>query len=109
MKSFEIEITELLQRIIEVKANSGEEARKIVERKYRNEEIVLGNSDQIQSNIDNYLYSNNYQEIYNDPEFKEFIIKETNDILIHLSIEEQVKLAFGGIEDAILNYNKQNE
>lgn len=40
MKKFNIEITETLQRQIEVEADSYDEALKIVKGKYRNSEIV---------------------------------------------------------------------
>ena len=45
MKTFEIQITETLQRVVKVEADSEEEAYKIINRKYRNEEIVLDSSD----------------------------------------------------------------
>lgn len=45
MKQFEIEIEEILQRDIKVEADSKEEAIRIVKEKYRNEEIVLDESD----------------------------------------------------------------
>ncbi len=45
MKSFEIQVTEKLERLVEVEAESFDEAVLIVEEKYRNEEIVLDSSD----------------------------------------------------------------
>ena len=45
MKTYEVEITEILQKVIEVKANSKEEAYKIIDEKYNNEEIVLSEND----------------------------------------------------------------
>ncbi len=44
-KKFTVEITETLQRQVEVTANSAEEAENIVREKYRNEEIVLDYQD----------------------------------------------------------------
>ncbi len=51
MKIYQIEITETLQRVVEVKASSEEDAYKIVAEKYRNEEIVLDYSDFIDKDI----------------------------------------------------------
>jgi DpnD/PcfM-like protein len=45
MKTFEIQVTENLERIIEVEAETFDEAVSIVEEKYRQEEIVLDSSD----------------------------------------------------------------
>jgi len=45
MKSFEIQVTEKLERIVQVEAVSFDDAVSIVEEKYRNEEIVLDWSD----------------------------------------------------------------
>ncbi len=42
---FKVEITETLQRVVEVEAESKDEAVGIVHDKYRNEEIVLDESD----------------------------------------------------------------
>ena len=53
MKTFEVEITETLQRIIKVNANSENEAYEIVKEKYDNEEIVLDASDCTEISINN--------------------------------------------------------
>ena len=53
MKQFEIEIEEILQRVINVDADSEEEAIRIVKEKYRNEEIVLDELDFKEVNIKN--------------------------------------------------------
>ena len=45
MNKYTIEITETLQRQIEIKANSHDEALKIIKEKYKNEEIVLTADD----------------------------------------------------------------
>ena len=47
MKCFEIEIKETLSRIIEVKANTEDEAFKIIRQQYNDEEIVLDSSDYV--------------------------------------------------------------
>lgn len=51
MKIFKIEITELLQRIVEVEADCIENALEIVEQKYKAEEIILDNTDFIDFEI----------------------------------------------------------
>ena len=47
MKKFTVEITETLQRQIEVKAADENEAISKVEEMYRNEEVVLDSGDHI--------------------------------------------------------------
>lgn len=45
MKKFNIEIEELLQRVIEIEAENKEMAIRLAEKKYKNEEIVLDSED----------------------------------------------------------------
>ena len=45
MEQFEIEVEEILQRIIKVEADSKEEAIRIAKEKYKNEEIILDEND----------------------------------------------------------------
>ena len=45
MKTYAVEITETLQRIVYIDAKSAEEAKRNVEERYHNEEIVLDSSD----------------------------------------------------------------
>lgn len=45
MKKFNIEIEEVLQRAVEVEAENKENAIRLAEEKYRNEEIVLDSED----------------------------------------------------------------
>lgn len=47
-----IEITETLQRQIEVEAQNESEAIKLIKEKYKNEEIILSEEDFIDSEID---------------------------------------------------------
>jgi len=56
MKTFEIEITETLQRVVEVEANSENEAYNIVNQQYNNEEIVLDNTDFVDKAINILAY-----------------------------------------------------
>lgn len=45
MKEFNIEISETLQKVISIEAESEKEALKIAKEKYRNEEIILDYTD----------------------------------------------------------------
>lgn len=51
MKKFKIEVEEILQRVCEVEANSLEEAIQIVQKQYKDEEIVLDYNDLVETNI----------------------------------------------------------
>lgn len=51
MKSYKFEITEILQKIINVEAIDENEAYKIVSNKYKNGEIVLDSDDFIEKEI----------------------------------------------------------
>lgn len=52
METFKIEIQELLSRIVEVEANSIEEAISKVREMYRKEEIVLDSSNHVSTDIE---------------------------------------------------------
>jgi len=54
MKKYKVEITETLQTIITVEANSEDEAIDIVHQKYRDEEIVLDSSNYIDTDFSIY-------------------------------------------------------
>ncbi|HNR48652.1 MAG TPA: DpnD/PcfM family protein [Bacteroidia bacterium] len=75
-KTFKIEVQELLSRTINIKANSVEEAISIVNKMYKNEEIVLDWSD---LKIQEIIPLNLIQE-------KEQLI---NDIIDYLYIDEK--------------------
>lgn len=51
MKKYLVEITETLQKQITIRANSREEAEQKVKEKYRNEEIVLDESDYVDTDF----------------------------------------------------------
>lgn len=51
MKKYNVEVTEILQKTITVEASSEEEALKIVQAKYNEEEIILDDSNLITSNF----------------------------------------------------------
>ena len=52
MEIFKIEITETLQKVIEVSASSLDEALEIIKNKYNNGEIVLDSNDYIDTVIE---------------------------------------------------------
>lgn len=106
MKTFEIEITETLQRVVEVEANSENEAYNLVIQQYKNEEIILDNSDLVSKEINHYLFSESGNKLYENNKFKEFVLKNAESILNHMSIEELTKLAFGDIVNAKNEFEK---
>lgn len=61
MKDYDIEIEEVLRRIVSVKADNIDEAIEAVREKWNNEEIVLDSSDFVESSINN-LYSKRLNE-----------------------------------------------
>lgn len=71
MKTFEIEIKEVLSRVININAENSMKAVSIVEELYNKEEIVLDYNDLKSKEI--ILYKNN--------EDKDFLIKEVIDYL----------------------------
>jgi hypothetical protein len=54
MKTFEFEIKEFLSRIIEVKANTEDEALEKVKEMYQKEEIILDSSDYVDTEINKF-------------------------------------------------------
>lgn len=54
MEIFKIEITETLQKVIEVSTSSLDEALEIIKNKYNNGEIVLDSNDYIDTVIEEY-------------------------------------------------------
>lgn len=61
MKKYDIEIEEILRRVISQEADSIESALNIVEEKYNNEEIVLDYNDFVEKSFNN-LYSKPLKE-----------------------------------------------
>lgn len=53
-KEYQIEIEETLQRVINIRANSVEDAIKIAEERYKNEEIILDYNDLKDTKFKNY-------------------------------------------------------
>ncbi|PIX06444.1 MAG: protein dpnD [Flavobacteriales bacterium CG_4_8_14_3_um_filter_35_10] len=54
MKTFKIEIQEILSRIVKIEANNIDEAISKAKEKYQKEEIVLGDEDYLTTEIDEY-------------------------------------------------------
>jgi len=54
MKTFEFEVKELLSRIIEVEAETENDAYLKVKEMYKNEEIVLDSSDYVDTEINKF-------------------------------------------------------
>ena len=54
MESFVIEITETLSKLIEVQAEDLDEAIEIAKEKYNNEEIELGEDDELEVTFNKY-------------------------------------------------------
>lgn len=61
MKKYEIEVEEVLRRVVPVEANNIDEAIDKVEEQYKNEEIVLDSSDYCETHFNN-LYSKKLDE-----------------------------------------------
>jgi hypothetical protein len=57
MKNYSVEITETLQKIIDVEADSPDDAIEKVRKQYRNQEIVLYGSDYVDTDISLYCNS----------------------------------------------------
>lgn len=59
MKKFKIEVKETLSRIIEINANSIDEALENVQQIYKNEKIILDNDDFVEVDFINHIDSQN--------------------------------------------------
>jgi hypothetical protein len=51
MNTYKIEITETLQKIVDIEAKNDEEAYNIVREKYKNEELILTDKDFVDTEI----------------------------------------------------------
>ena len=100
METFEVEITETLQNVITVKAKSEDEAMDIVYMQYKKGIIELDDSNYVDTDITIFLYSENHKELFENENFKEFILKNAELSLVNMSVEELTKLAFGDISYA---------
>lgn len=59
MKTYKIEVKETLSRIIEINANSINEALENVQKIYKNEEIILDNDDFVEVDFINHIDTQN--------------------------------------------------
>lgn len=101
MKTFEIEIKEVLSKTIKIKANSMNEAIVEVDKLYKNEEIVLDYTNHLSTDID----LKELGDFEKNNQFMSFILKNAEDMLSNLSIEELAKIGFGDLTRAINNFN----
>jgi hypothetical protein len=108
-KKFKIEIIEISQRVIKVEAETVDIAIENITKKYRLEEIVLDCNDFIETNIDIFVDDELFQNIVRNIDFRNFVLNRAESMLIHLSVEELSKLAFGNYVSAIHNYKNSNE
>ncbi|MDO9213053.1 MAG: DpnD/PcfM family protein [Methylococcales bacterium] len=56
LKKYQIEITETLQRIVEIEAASLDDAISEIQKQYKDEEIILDSSDYVETNIIEFNY-----------------------------------------------------
>lgn len=108
-KKFKIEIVEILQRVVEIEAESVDTAIETITQKYKSEEIVLDWNDFIETNIDIFVDYELFQNYVRNIEFRDFVLNRAESMLVHLSVEELSKLAFGNYISAILNYKNSYE
>ncbi len=108
-KKFKIEIVEILQRVVEIEDESVDTAIEDITQKYKSEEIVLDWNDFIETNIDIFVDDELFQDYVKNIKFRDFVLNRAESMLVHLSIEELSKLAFGNYVSAILNYKNSHE
>ena len=101
MKSYSIEISETLKRVIKVNADSIKNALIIVNEKYNNEEVVLSENDFKTFSIDVV----EEQIIEQNPDFVNFVLKNAEDMMVNLSVEELAKIGFGDYFEAIKQFD----
>ncbi len=103
MNSYEIEISEIATRRVQIDANTLAEAIDIADFLYKREEIILESSDHNRTEIDiaeNYAYDRDKILIF----LKEKV-KETIELL---NVEELAKIAYGSRAIAIIEFEKQS-
>ena len=59
MKIFQVQITEVSNKVVEIEAENIENAIQIITEKYNSEEIVLDSSDFVECKIDEYVTETN--------------------------------------------------
>ena len=106
MKKFNIEITEILQKNISIKAKDFSQALELISRKYKEEEIVLSSEDYISTDISMCNDNEEVRELINDDEFNDFLEKNLKEAILNSTKEELMKYAFGDFQNAINQYKK---
>jgi DpnD/PcfM-like protein len=101
MKTYTIEISETLKRVIKIDSDSIKNALIIANEKYSEEEIVLGENDFETLSID-VIEENLIEE---NPDFANFVLKNAEDMIANLSIEELAKIGFGDYFEAIKQFD----
>lgn len=101
MKPFEIEIRETLSKVIKVEADSLESALLKVKEKYKEEEFVLDYQNHIDTSID----IATLRLLENNIEFSNFVLRNAEKMITHLSLEELAKIGFGDSISAIEKFN----
>lgn len=101
MKIFSIEISETLKRVIKVNADSIKNALVIANEKYNNEKVVLDENDFKTLSIDVV----EEQLIKQNPDFVNFVLKNAEDMMVNLSVEELAKIGFGDYFEAIKQFD----
>ena len=96
METFKIEVKETLSKLIEVEANSVDEAIALVENLYNSEKIVLSANEHQCTDID----LSNLEIMGNNVEFSNFVLRKVEKMMSNLSIEELSKIGFGNYSQA---------
>lgn len=102
METYRIEVKEVLSRVVEIEANSIDDAVDKVEEMYRNEDIVLDYSDFVRIDFD----LESYAGIPITPDFANFILRKAEESLGDLSIEELALIGFESQKYALSEFQK---
>jgi hypothetical protein len=100
MRTYKIEVKETLSRVVKIKSNSINNALSIVNEKYDKEEIVLDYNDFKTLDIDLLELKN----VENSPIFSDFLLKNAENMITSLSLEELAIIAFGSLNEAIARF-----
>ena len=106
MKKFNIEITEILQKNISVKAKDFSQALELISGKYKDEEIVLSSEDYISTDISMSNDNEEVRELINDDEFNDFLEENLKEAILNSTKEELIKFAFCDFKNAVNQYKK---
>ena len=101
MKTYSIEIKETLSKVIKVKSDSLKNALIIANRKYDNEEIVLGENEFKNLSIDVIEESTMEKNL----DFMNFVLGKAEEMMVHLSVEELAKIGFGEYYESIKQFD----